>query len=136
MITGQQVVDEARTWLGTPYTHQGRLKSVGVDCIGLIIGVAHNLGLSEYDIYSYARIPDGTMMLQLMQENMTQISNSEVLLGDIGLFSFIKHPQHVAIFSDLGMIHSFSSTGKCVEHRFAAPWDKRLISVFRLKGII
>lgn len=27
---------EARTWIGTPYMHKGRVKGVGVDCGGLI----------------------------------------------------------------------------------------------------
>lgn len=27
---------EARTWLGTPYMHKGRVKGVGVDCGGLV----------------------------------------------------------------------------------------------------
>ncbi len=38
--SGSDVVRTARTWLGTPYHHQGRLKGVGVDCAGLLIGVA------------------------------------------------------------------------------------------------
>ena len=34
-----QAVAEARTWLGTPYLHQGSLKHRGVDCLGLLRGV-------------------------------------------------------------------------------------------------
>jgi cell wall-associated NlpC family hydrolase len=32
----QYVIDEARTWKGTPYQHRGRVKGVGVDCGGII----------------------------------------------------------------------------------------------------
>ena len=32
------IVAEARTWLDTPYLHQGRRKGHGVDCLGLVIG--------------------------------------------------------------------------------------------------
>ena len=30
------IVEEARSWLGTPYHHQAALKGVGCDCIGLL----------------------------------------------------------------------------------------------------
>ena len=35
----EQVVAEARSWLGTPFQHQQALKGVGVDCLTLIIAV-------------------------------------------------------------------------------------------------
>ena len=60
------LLTEARSWLDTPYHHQGRLKGVGVDCIGLIIGVAHALNLSEFDTHDYARIPNANMLESLL----------------------------------------------------------------------
>jgi len=30
------ILEEARSWIGTPYHHKGRVKGVGVDCGGLI----------------------------------------------------------------------------------------------------
>lgn len=32
----EKVIEEARTWKGTPYQHKGRIKGVGVDCGGLL----------------------------------------------------------------------------------------------------
>jgi len=34
--TPQEIEDEARTWIGTPFVDRGRVKGVGVDCGGLI----------------------------------------------------------------------------------------------------
>jgi cell wall-associated NlpC family hydrolase len=34
--TRTSILKEARTWIGTPYHHRGRVKGVGVDCGGLI----------------------------------------------------------------------------------------------------
>jgi NlpC/P60 family putative phage cell wall peptidase len=39
------VVAEARTWLGTPYHHEARVKGAGVDCAQLLIGVYAAVGL-------------------------------------------------------------------------------------------
>lgn len=35
----EHVEATARTWLGTPYMHKGRIKGVGVDCGGLVYEV-------------------------------------------------------------------------------------------------
>ncbi len=39
MSAGAAIVAAARGWLGTPYRHQGALKGVGCDCLGLLRGV-------------------------------------------------------------------------------------------------
>jgi len=135
MVTSLDVVNVAKTWLGTPYHHQGRLKNVGVDCIGLVIGVAHELGISDFEIKTYGRIPNGKMMLSLMRQEMIEIPKTEKQSGDIGLFVFNRDPQHVAIFTDDGMIHSYAQVNKCIEHGFTPPWTERLVAVFRYKGI-
>jgi NlpC/P60 family putative phage cell wall peptidase len=33
------VLAEAMTWIGTPYRHQGTIKGVGCDCLGLVRGI-------------------------------------------------------------------------------------------------
>ena len=48
-VTRQEVVREAREWLGTPFHHQAREKGVGTDCGGLVGGVAVALGIVPPD---------------------------------------------------------------------------------------
>jgi cell wall-associated NlpC family hydrolase len=43
--SGQAVVNEARSWLGTPYVWGGESRR-GVDCAGLVQAVHSNLGVS------------------------------------------------------------------------------------------
>jgi cell wall-associated NlpC family hydrolase len=43
-ITRQQVLDEARSWLGTPFHHGQQCKGAGVDCGQFLIGVYYNVG--------------------------------------------------------------------------------------------
>ena len=33
------IVDAARSWIGTPYRHQASCKGAGTDCLGLVLGV-------------------------------------------------------------------------------------------------
>lgn len=35
----ERILIEARSWIGTPYHHKGRIKGVGVDCGGLLYEV-------------------------------------------------------------------------------------------------
>ena len=63
-VTAADVVAAARAHIGTPWQHQGRLRGVALDCAGLVIMVARDLGIVEpdFDIRGYGRAPDGTML--------------------------------------------------------------------------
>lgn len=41
----QQIVNEARSWMGTPYHHAGRAKGFGVDCGQILAAVYEAAGL-------------------------------------------------------------------------------------------
>jgi cell wall-associated NlpC family hydrolase len=45
MATRAEIIAEARTWLKTPWRHQGRLKGIGCDCVGHIVCVPRALGI-------------------------------------------------------------------------------------------
>jgi cell wall-associated NlpC family hydrolase len=48
------VLKEARSWLGTPYHHMGRVKGVGCDCLTLLAAVYHAAGVvPEIEIPHY-----------------------------------------------------------------------------------
>ena len=39
IITRENIVAEARAWIGTPYLHQASLRGAGCDCLGLVRGL-------------------------------------------------------------------------------------------------
>ena len=41
----QRIVEEARSWLGTPYHHQAMVKRAGVDCAMILVAVYRSVGL-------------------------------------------------------------------------------------------
>jgi hypothetical protein len=122
-----KIAIKAREWLGTPFKHQGRLKGVGVDCLGLLIGVAGELNiqtrggfpLHRLDETSYGRLPDGDHLKNVLASHLHKIE-SPVLSpaykanppltppfnliwgrGTIALIRFDGNPQHLAIVSEL-----------------------------------
>ena len=72
MTQAQTIVTQARTWIGTPFHHQARLKGKGCDCLGLIVGVVDELGLKDkhgqplagYDEVTYSKEPDGAYLTE------------------------------------------------------------------------
>ncbi len=118
-----KIVKQARTWLSTKYHHQGRLKksancSGGVDCIGLVIGVADELAicdsqgnpLSKYDLTGYSMQPEGEKLAYSIGAHLCSVEPAEMRVGDVLLFKFWKEPQHVGILSryptgGFGLIH-------------------------------
>jgi cell wall-associated NlpC family hydrolase len=132
MTTRADVIAEAKRWKGVRWHHQGRSRA-GVDCIGLVIKVAHALGLSGFDIADYSRQPNPAMMRGLLAEHMTPIATPEP--GDVVLMRFEREPQHVAILTDAGMIHAYAQARKVVEHRVDSIWQSRIVGAYRFKGL-
>jgi len=138
MIARAQIVTEARTWLDTPFHHQGRLKGGGVDCAGVPIGVARALGLEWADATGYARVPAKGQFRATLQRCLDPIAFAEVLPGDLMSFAFRAEEQHIAVVScidPLRIIHAWQAVGKCVENDLDALWQRRLRSCWRYRGV-
>lgn len=136
MASAEDVVRQARTWLNTPYHHQGRLKGVGVDCAGLIIGVAHELQLSAFDIGGYTARPDGDSLRQACQAQMQPLAIAALQPGDVLLFQFDAHPGHLGFFSGPDtLLHAYLPRRRVVEHALDAAWWRQVVGCYRLPGV-
>lgn len=129
-IETSEILRIARSWLDTKFHHQGRKKGVGVDCIGLIVGVATELGLQPTDQLNYARQPDESALKTALENNL---QSSELQVGAITLFAIEGRAQHVGIITDchgLGVIHAYAQARKVVEHALDEEWKKRVVATF------
>lgn len=117
MTTRAEVIAELKTWLGTPYHHQGKVKGAGVDCGQLLIEVFSAVGLSaRFDAGYYP--PDWHFhrseerYLGWVQKYAKPTETPRA--GDIALFKFGRCISHGAIVVDWPlMIHSHLGIG-CV----------------------
>lgn len=134
MITPDQVVRQAQTWLGTPWHHQARLKGVGVDCVGLLIGVCRELNIAIEDYQEYGRFPDGYHLAKELERQLIK-KTSLPMPGDIMLFRISRMPQHIAICSPMGLIHAHQGVMKVVETSMPPYWDTHILGVYQLKGV-
>ena len=134
-MNGQAVVEQARTWLETPFRHQGRVKGIGVDCAGLVICVSKELGLNPFDTTNYSRYPDSTRMGRLLSEQLNPVEIKDMQPGDVVWIKVKGSPQHLAIITDKGIIHAHEIVGKCVETVLDAATKRLICGAFRIKGI-
>jgi len=95
----------------------------GVDCLGLIVGVADEIGvkyqgkfLSSFDDLTYKKIPLKNQLKNAMDKYFLPILFGERRVGDIALFQINREIQHLGILSDVGLIHCYLQARGVVEH--------------------
>ncbi|MGM0739747.1 MAG: C40 family peptidase [Bacteroidota bacterium] len=132
----------ARSWIDTPYRHQGRSRR-GVDCAGPLVLIAQAIGIGDQfnDQLIYSTNPETFSLKQQMDSVLAQIGKDEIRPADVLLFKIDVHPQHVAIVTDyknggLAMVHCYSRIKRVTEHRLAQIWLSRLVQAYRIPGIL
>lgn len=142
----QAVFQEARTWVGTPYAHQHRLKGGGVDCVGLILGVGIALDIMDWSLErwapfsKYSRTPNPAKMRDGMATFLTEIPKGAPTLGRIVWMQWRDGlPMHLGIIGELDgrptLIHAYQGVDKCTEHGFEDPWPGSVESVWKYPGM-
>jgi NlpC/P60 family putative phage cell wall peptidase len=142
----QEILDEARSWIGTPFSHQGRIKGKRVDCIGLIEMIArakHLIGFDETtplpDRWTgYAHMPEHGELEKALSHFLIKQRCSQVQPCDIIAIRMPSDPtrvaKHVAIYTERDtIIHALAlgKARKCTEHRYDRGWKKYARGVYR-----
>lgn len=136
IANSDRVVEEALSWLGTPYLHQASVKGAGCDCLGLVRGVWRHLYGTEpgpLPIYSpdWAENDDAEMLQKAAGKYL--IFGSKPEPGSVLLFRmFPASPiKHCGIMvSDQEFVHAYwgrsvsrSSLGRWWQNRLAGSYN-------------
>ena len=131
------VVAEARKWLGVKWQHQGRGRA-GIDCAGLVVRVGQDLGLTIADKVGYKRTPEALKFVEHIRQQTEFVGQPKP--GCIGIFREKYFACHVGIFTErhgqIYLLHSYMPVGKVMEEHFAHQWINSLIEVRKYKGLI
>jgi NlpC/P60 family putative phage cell wall peptidase len=137
MPTQNEIVAAARGWIGTPYRHQGALKGVGCDCLGLILGVWREIGGAfEGSVPPYT--PDWAeanrreTLAEGFRAHLTEIDPRDAEAGDVVLFRWREHlpAKHAAIMTTRDrMIHS-QERAAVTEVPLSDWWRRRMAYAF------
>ena len=134
-MTRTEFLALARTWLRTPYHNQARLKGVGADCIGFIIGVASEAtGRVITAPSNYGRYPAPAQALAAIRASgeCITVPLADAMPGDVVYMRMAREPQHFGILGEGGtLIHCIETAG-VVEVNFAEWMQANVVHVFRL----
>ena len=138
MNTPENIVAEARTWIGTPYRHQASLKGVGCDCLGLLRGVWRAVVGAEPESappYSagWAESGGGEALLDAARRHLVEVPGGAFQAGDVLLFRFRPYlpAKHCAIAASPDtMVHAHDGAAVC-EVAVRPWWGRHLAGVFR-----
>lgn len=134
------IVASARSWVGTPYLHQGRRRDVGADCLGLVLGVWEEIRGSVPEPPP-AYTPDWSetqgqeVLWQAMTRHLVPVPDVAALPGDVLLFRMRESgvAKHLGIQTETGdgarFVHAYTRRG-VVETRLTPPWARRIVARF------
>lgn len=130
----REVVEAARRQIGTPYRHQGRVAGLALDCVGLLVLAAREAGCEVVDCEAYGPLGDADLIERFMAQNAAPIAPEQVEPGDIlGLrVGRGSRPLHLALRTDLGLLHTDARLGRVVEHGMDRKWFARVVAAWRL----
>lgn len=104
---GKKIIEEAYTWLGTPYSYACAEKGVATDCSGMVLQV--------YEKIAGIKLPRNSAK---QAEFCKSINKKEVKIGDLVFFATGKNEDvisHVGIMvDDKNFIHASASKGVVV----------------------
>lgn len=133
-MTRKDIVSIARSYIGTPFHHQGRQKGRGIDCVGLLVCVMRECGLNVEDQANYNGLIDAGLLRLKLELHLIEITTYQVLSGDVYLLRIGRNPQHIGIVSDVGIIHTHQNAGRVVETNMTG-WEKRIVSAYKFPGV-
>lgn len=133
MPTPDIILAAARAWLDTPFHHQGRLRGVGVDCAGLIVGVAQDLGIAVPDQTGYARTPSNGQLRRALDAALTVAPG--LAPARVVLMRWESEDMHVGLLADhpaggLSLIHAYAPARRVVEHYLDDVWADRITAIY------
>ncbi|EJN01420.1 NlpC/P60 family protein [Phyllobacterium sp. YR531] len=137
MTIAQEVLTEARLWVGTPYRHQGTKCQVGCDCLGLVRGIWRALyGREPQEISTYspdwAEAGNGDPLLEAARQHMISKTREEAVPGDMLVFRWRDGTaaKHVGILAGPDhFIHAYEGHS-VMDSALIPQWRRRIAGVF------
>lgn len=132
-----RIIEEARSWIGTPYQHQASCRGAGCDCLGLIRGVWRGIYGAEPEFpppYSmdWGETEGEELLRGAARRHLQEISVAGCAPGDVLLFRPLRRgpARHAGVLSAPGcIIHACS--GHAVREEPMGAWERRLAFAFR-----
>ena len=145
MTSADVIIDTARSYLGTRFRHQGRTRAEGLDCLGLLLAIANDIGVTwQADISAvhaqcgYSHMPCTTELRRGLELSLIAKHVVAMQISDIVLLCVQGRAQHLGMLArygeshDFSIIHAYAPARKVVEHRLDDVWRQAIVGVYGL----
>lgn len=143
-----KVIEEAKTWLNTPYHGGAKIKGIGVDCGQLLIAVYENVGLLTAGECSPGHYSNEWHLHRSEEKYLGWVEKfcdpvtGEPQPGDIALFKFgrcvshggivLEYPTIIHAYIGLGVVMSnINEAILCYENG-----KSRLYGIYRIRRVV
>lgn len=147
-VAPQAIIEEARSWIGTPWRHQCHTKGAATDCAGLIRGVGLETGAMWMDpddkkrieqrYFNYAPTGNLKVMTEALDFFLINVHQNQMGVGDVLQIRLDRDiPRHLAILSGkMQVVHCINEGREEVtEHRCNLDFMSRTYKVWRYPGV-
>jgi hypothetical protein len=144
IVTGHDLIVQARSFLGVPFAHQGRGRH-GLDCLGLVLVTVGHFNLLPTDLpphHCYARRPDRTMERTIRRLCAPIAAPCE---GAIALIRWPRdsHATHIGFVATSApgsaaaptFLHCYSREGRVLEQGYREPWTRLTTGLYAFPGV-
>lgn len=136
-FTPDDIIAEARAWIGTPYHHQASLIGVGADCLGLVRGVWRTLHGRDAEVppaYSrdWAEATGEETLLSAASRHLSAVAVDDMQPGHVLIFRFRPDlpAKHAGILvTPATFVHAMEGAA-AAEVPFGTWWRRRIAGVF------
>ena len=132
-----RILDEARSWVGVRWRHQGRDRTHGIDCVGLVLVVGWSLKLIPPDDHTgYQRGTHGIRFQRAFEVGgMAAVPLDQIRYGDVLVLAEQCYPCHIAVLARNTIIHAHIRHRKVVEEPYTEDWRGKIIGCYAYPGV-
>jgi NlpC/P60 family putative phage cell wall peptidase len=138
----EQLVAEARRWIGTPYRHGASVRGLGCDCLGLVTGVASAVlgaqALPTVPVYppDWAEASRRELLMEACDAHLLR-PGGQARAGDLLLFRWRdgRPASHLAFVSGEGTIIHSHLRAVVAEVALLTAWRWRVAAVYRFREV-
>ena len=145
MSLRELIVEEALTWIKTPYHDHSALKHIGCDCVGLLRGVAVAVGIldpawkpTHYSPQWHCHQNEEKLIVAMAELGCMPRPVADAAPGDILAFQYGRVCSHTAILTARvpdSIVHASLRDGRVVHHRVDVRLRERVRYAFAFPGV-